>query len=95
MRSSCRIAQMNPIYFEFSLSWQPNENCQVLHRLYIRKPSLKPQSIEGGGGGGGGEWLRQAERHSFTSHKYYTIIDFNEVDIRIYLPEKVMIHRGH
>ena len=28
-----------------------------------------------------------------TSH-YYTIIDFNEVDIRIYLPEKVIIHRG-
>ena len=25
---------------------------------------------------------------------YYTIIDFNEVDIRIYLPEKVIIHRG-
>ena len=23
---------------------------------------------------------------------YYTIIDFNEVDIRIYLPEKVIIH---
>ena len=26
---------------------------------------------------------------------YYTIIDFNEVDIRIYLPKKVIIHRGH
>ena len=26
--------------------------------------------------------------------KYYTIIDFDEVDIRIYLPEKVIIHRG-
>ena len=25
---------------------------------------------------------------------YYTIIDFNEVDIRIYLPEKVILHRG-
>ena len=25
---------------------------------------------------------------------YYTIIDFNEVDIKIYLPEKVIIHRG-
>ena len=25
---------------------------------------------------------------------YYTIIDFNEGDIRIYLPEKVIIHRG-
>ena len=24
----------------------------------------------------------------------YTIIDFNEVDIRIYLPEKVISHRG-
>ena len=23
---------------------------------------------------------------------YYTVIDFNEVDIRIYLPEKVIIH---
>ena len=28
------------------------------------------------------------------SEKYYIIIDFNEVDIRIYLPEKVIIHRG-
>ena len=27
-------------------------------------------------------------------YRYYTIIDFNEVDIRIYLPEKVIIHRG-
>ena len=26
--------------------------------------------------------------------QYYTIIDFNEVDIRIYLPEKVIIHQG-
>ena len=26
------------------------------------------------------------------SLQYYTIIDFNEVDIRIYLPEKVIIH---
>ena len=25
---------------------------------------------------------------------YYTIIDFNEVDIRIYLPEKEIIHRS-
>ena len=25
---------------------------------------------------------------------HYTMIDFNEVDIRIYLPEKVIIHRG-
>ena len=24
--------------------------------------------------------------------KYYTIIDFNEIDIRIYLPEKVIIY---
>ena len=26
----------------------------------------------------------------FTAVKYYIIIDFNEVDIRIYLPEKVI-----
>ena len=26
--------------------------------------------------------------------RYYTIIDFNEVDMRIYLPEKVIINRG-
>ena len=26
--------------------------------------------------------------------EYYTIIDFNEVDIRIHLPKKVIIHRG-
>ena len=25
---------------------------------------------------------------------YYTIIDFNEVDIRIYLPDKVIIHQS-
>ena len=30
----------------------------------------------------------------FRKSWYYTIIDFNEADIRIYLPEKVMIHRG-
>ena len=29
--------------------------------------------------------------HQFSK---YTIIDFNGVDIRIYLPEKVIIHRG-
>ena len=36
-----------------------------------------------------GSWcpLRGIKRH-------YTIINFNEVDIRIYLPEKVIIHRG-
>ena len=28
----------------------------------------------------------------FNVASYYTIIDFNEVDIRIYLPEKVIIH---
>ena len=28
------------------------------------------------------------------SGEYYTIIDFKEVDIKIYLPEKVIIHRG-
>ena len=26
--------------------------------------------------------------------KYYTVIEFNEVDVRIYLPKKVIIHRG-
>ena len=26
--------------------------------------------------------------------QYYTIIDFNEVDVGIYLPEKVIFHRG-
>ena len=33
---------------------------------------------------------------SFLNEKSYikTVIDFNEVDIRIYLPEKVIIHRG-
>ena len=30
----------------------------------------------------------------FNFGRHYTIIDFNEVDIRIYLPEKVIIHRG-
>ena len=30
----------------------------------------------------------------YNKYIYYTIIDFNEVDIRIYLPEKVIIHRG-
>ena len=28
------------------------------------------------------------------NEEYYTIIDFNEVDMRIYLPEKVIIHKG-
>ena len=28
------------------------------------------------------------------SELYYTIIDLNEVDITIYLREKVIIHRG-
>ena len=32
--------------------------------------------------------------HVYCFPNYYTIIDFNEVDIRIYLPEKVIIHRG-
>ena len=31
---------------------------------------------------------------SASETQYYTIIDFNEVDIRIYQPEKVIIHRG-
>ena len=26
---------------------------------------------------------------------HYTIIDFNEIDMRICLPEKVIIHRGY
>ena len=26
--------------------------------------------------------------------RHYTIIDFNEVDMRIYLPEKEINHRG-
>ena len=30
----------------------------------------------------------------FNFGRHYTIIDFNEVDIRIYLPEKVIIHQG-
>ena len=30
----------------------------------------------------------------FFHERYYTIIDFNEVDIRVYLPEKVIIHQG-
>ena len=30
----------------------------------------------------------------FNFGRHYTIIDFNEVDIRNYLPEKVIIHRG-
>ena len=36
---------------------------------------------------------KKEEKHpSAASIKHYTIIDFNEVDIRIYLPEKVIIH---
>ena len=30
----------------------------------------------------------------FNFGRHYTIIDFIEVDMRIYLPEKVIIHRG-
>ena len=33
----------------------------------------------------------QLSAHFFN---YYTIIDFNEVYMRIYLPEKVIIHQG-
>ena len=29
-----------------------------------------------------------------TNYMYYTIIDFNEVDITIYLPEKVMFTKA-
>ena len=32
--------------------------------------------------------------HILAEFYYYTIIDFNEVDIRIYLPDKNYIHRG-
>ena len=28
----------------------------------------------------------------YLNEEYYTVIDFNEVDITIYLPEKVIIH---
>ena len=37
--------------------------------------------------------MRIAVAHQ-TNDWYYAIIDFNEVDIKIYLPEKVIIHRG-
>ena len=32
--------------------------------------------------------------HFYNMSRQYSIIDFNEVDMRIYLPEKVIIHRG-
>ena len=37
---------------------------------------------------------KEAYNKQYPSIKYYTIIDFNEVDIRIYLSVKVIIHRG-
>ena len=38
--------------------------------------------------------IRKLFPKHYKGAQYYTIIDFNEVDIRIYLPEKVIIHRG-
>ena len=38
--------------------------------------------------------LNWGKRWKARKWEYYTIIDFNEVDIRIYLPVKVIIHRG-
>ena len=38
--------------------------------------------------------LGQSGDRILSSHITYTIIDFTEVDIRIYLPENVIIHRG-
>ena len=38
--------------------------------------------------------LEKSDYGLFWLIEHYTIIDFNEVDIRIYLPEKVIIHRG-
>ena len=37
--------------------------------------------------------VRNTHTHEIELIRYYTIIDFNEVDIRIYLPEKVIIHQ--
>ena len=34
------------------------------------------------------------KKYSQIYTQYYTIIDFDEVNIRIYLPEKVILHRG-
>ena len=42
-----------------------------------------------------GNYLIKAERRAFSfGGQYYTIINFNEVDIRIYLPEKVITFKG-
>ena len=37
-------------------------------------------------------WPGRQERGRGANVEYNTIIDFNEVDMRIYLPEKVIIH---
>ena len=52
------------------------------HRLLISMHKSPKECIHKGGG------------HTRYDLQYYTIIDFNEVNIRIYLPEKVIIHRG-
>ena len=41
------------------------------------------------------KWMEKLEVIQKTLQwKYYTIIDFHEVDIRIYLPAKMIIDRG-
>ena len=42
----------------------------------------------------GQSWYQYHSLFKLTNSGHYTIIDFNEVDIRIYLPEKVIFHRG-
>ena len=54
----------------------------MIHKSIVILPKIRYLARVNWGEGWGG------------SSCYYTIIDFNEVDIRIYLPKKGIIHRG-
>ena len=61
------------------------QRIKCLAQGHITVPPMRPEPATS----------RSRVRHSTReppSYLYYTIIDFNEVDIRIYLPEKVIIH---
>ena len=61
----------------------------MLHKILIKNIPLREQTLF--------QMVNFHKQRAIATEsmvRYYTIIDFNEVDIRIYLPEKVIIHRG-
>ena len=59
--------------------------CKYLQMYHLLKPILSLCFVE---------FYSYLNYNYSTKGEYYTIIDFNEVDIGIYLPEKVIIHQG-